>query len=83
MGIPVVNMGDVIRKEVLKRGLEPNDFNTGMVATQLRKCEGMDAVAIRCISQIKKQVLTSLLWMGYAGLLKWNVSGENSEKASS
>ncbi len=54
MGIPVINMGDVIRKEVLIRGLEPNDSNTGMVATQLRKCEGMDAVAIRCISQIKE-----------------------------
>jgi dephospho-CoA kinase len=54
MGIPVINMGDVIRKEVLKRGLEPNDSNTGMVATQLRKCEGMNAVAIRCISQIKE-----------------------------
>ena len=44
MGIPVINMGDVIRKEVLRRGLEPNDSNTGMVATDLRKCEGMDAV---------------------------------------
>ena len=53
-GIPVVNMGDVIRKEVLKRGLEPNDSNTGMVATDLRKCEGMDAVARRCISQIRE-----------------------------
>ncbi len=52
MGIPVVNMGDVIRKEVLKRGLAPNDSNTGMVATDLRKCEGMDAVAKRCVSQI-------------------------------
>jgi dephospho-CoA kinase len=54
MNIPVVNMGDVIRKEVLRRGLEPNDFNTGMVATDLRKCEGMDAVARRCISQIRE-----------------------------
>lgn len=53
MGIPVINMGDVIRKEVSKRGLEPNDSNTGMVATQLRKCEGMDAVAVRCTSQIR------------------------------
>jgi dephospho-CoA kinase len=52
--IPVVNMGDVIRREVLRRGLEPNDPNTGMVATDLRKCEGMDAVARRCISQIKE-----------------------------
>ena len=54
MGIPVINMGDVIRREVLSRGLEPNDSNTGMVATDLRKCEGMDAVAVRCISQIKE-----------------------------
>lgn len=54
MGIPVVNMGDVIRKEVLRLGLEPTDSNTGKVATDLRKCEGMDAVARRCISQIKE-----------------------------
>jgi dephospho-CoA kinase len=54
MGIPVIIMGDVIRREVLRRGLEPNDSNTGMVATELRKCEGMDAVAIRCVSQIRK-----------------------------
>lgn len=55
MGIPVVNMGDVIRKEVLSRGLEPTDSNTGMVATDLRKCEGMDAVAKRCIYQIREK----------------------------
>ncbi|AKB16865.1 MULTISPECIES: dephospho-CoA kinase [unclassified Methanosarcina] len=54
MGIPVIIMGDVIRKEVLRRGLEPNDSNTGMVATDLRKCEGMDAVSRRCISQIRE-----------------------------
>ncbi|MGV8076205.1 MAG: dephospho-CoA kinase [Methanosarcina sp.] len=54
MGIPVINMGDVIRREVLSRGLEPNDSNTGMVATDLRKYEGMDAVAVRCVSQIKE-----------------------------
>ncbi|MCQ1536780.1 flagellar hook-basal body complex protein FliE [Methanosarcina sp. KYL-1] len=54
MGVPVVNMGDVIRKEVLKQGLEPSDANTGMVATDLRKREGMDAVAKRCVSQIRE-----------------------------
>ena len=54
MGIPVINMGDVIRKEVSRRGLEPTDSNTGMVATDLRKCEGMDAVARRCIFQIRE-----------------------------
>jgi dephospho-CoA kinase len=54
MNIPVVNMGDVIRAEVLKRELEPNDSNTGMVATDLRNCEGMDVVSRRCISHIRK-----------------------------
>ncbi len=54
MSIPVVNMGDVIREEVFRRELEPNDSNTGMVATDLRKCEGMDAIARRCISHIRK-----------------------------
>ncbi len=54
MSIPVVNMGDVIREEVLKRELEPNDSNTGMVAADLRKCEGMDVVARRCVSHIRK-----------------------------
>ncbi|MDD2438934.1 MAG: dephospho-CoA kinase [Methanosarcinaceae archaeon] len=54
VGIPVITMGDVIRKEVLKRGLEPSDSNTGKVATALRKSEGMDAVANRCISLIRE-----------------------------
>jgi dephospho-CoA kinase len=54
MEIPVVNMGDVIRNEVLRRGLEPSDSNTGMVASDLRKCEGMDAIAKRCISRIRE-----------------------------
>ena len=68
MGIPVVNMGDVIRKEVLRRGLEPSDANTGMVATDLRKCEGMDAVAKRCISQIQETGSKLLVVDGVRGI---------------
>jgi dephospho-CoA kinase len=68
MGIPVVNMGDVIRKEVLKRGLEPNDPNTGMVATDLRKCEGMGAVARRCVSQIRETCSDLVVVDGVRGI---------------
>ncbi len=53
MGIPVVIMGDVIREEAEKRGLPPTDENIGGVASQLRKEEGMDAIARRCIPKIK------------------------------
>ncbi|MCD4703974.1 MAG: flagellar hook-basal body complex protein FliE [Methanosarcinaceae archaeon] len=53
MGIDVVNMGNVIRKEVIRRGLEPTDANTGSVANDLRDKEGMDSIAKRCIPTIR------------------------------
>ena len=54
MGIPVVVMGDVVRDEALKRGLELTDENLGKVAAELRKKEGMDAIARRCIPKIRE-----------------------------
>ena len=53
MGMPVVVMGDVLRDEVRERGLPPTDENIGAVAGQLRKDEGMDAIARRCIPRIQ------------------------------
>lgn len=51
--VPVVTMGDVIRDEVERRGLEPTDENMGRVATALRDEEGDDAVARRCVEEIR------------------------------
>jgi predicted RNA binding protein with dsRBD fold (UPF0201 family)/shikimate kinase len=53
MGMPVVVMGDVLREEVRERGLPPTDENIGAVANQLRKDEGMDAIAKRCVPKIE------------------------------
>ncbi len=53
MGIPVVVMGDVLREEVRRRGLEPTDENIGGTASELRREEGMDAIARRCIPKIE------------------------------
>lgn len=53
MGMPVITMGDVLREEVRARGLPPTDENIGGVANQLRKDEGMDAIARRCIPKIE------------------------------
>ena len=53
-GITVINMGDVIREEVVRRGLEATDANTGGVGTDLREKEGRDAVAKRCIPKIRE-----------------------------
>ncbi len=54
MGIPVVVMGDVVREEVRRRGLELTDENAGKVATELRRKEGMDAIAKRIIPKVRE-----------------------------
>jgi len=54
MGIPVLVMGDVIREEALRRGLEPNDENLGKIGNQLREMEGPAAVAERCMQNLAR-----------------------------
>lgn len=53
LGIPVINMGDIVREENAMRGLPPTDENIGGTGTALRMEEGMDAVAKRCIPRIR------------------------------
>jgi len=52
LGIPVINMGDIVREETAKRGLLPKDVNIGGTGTALRGEEGMDAIAKRCVPRI-------------------------------
>jgi len=52
-GIPVVNMGDVVREETARRGLPPTDENIGGTGTSLRREEGMDVIAQRCVPKIR------------------------------
>ena len=47
-------MGDVIRNETKRRGLEPNAKNTGDVMKMLRKEFGDSAVADLCLKEIEK-----------------------------
>lgn len=57
--IPVVVMGDAVREEVIRRGLELTDENLGRVASELRQKEGMDAIAKRCIPKIRDEARKS------------------------
>ena len=54
MNIPVVVMGDVIREEAARRGLDPTDKNLGAVGNDLREKEGPDAIAARCLAKIRE-----------------------------
>lgn len=53
--IPVINMGDEVREEAKRRGLPPTDENIGGTGTALRRDEGMDAIAKRCVPKIRAQ----------------------------
>ncbi len=52
--IPVVSMGDEVRAEAVRRGLPPTDENIGGTGTALRRDEGMDAIARRCVPKIRE-----------------------------
>ncbi|MCK9630397.1 MAG: flagellar hook-basal body complex protein FliE [Methanoregula sp.] len=67
MGIPVIVMGDMIRKAVQVAGLEPNDTNFGATANRLRAEQGMDAIARLCVPEIKRQSSPLVLVDGIRG----------------
>lgn len=48
-GHPIIVMGDVIREETKRRGLEANRENTKKVALELREIDGPGAIAKHCI----------------------------------
>ena len=52
-GIPVVVMGDVIRAECRRRGLDPAQHH-GRIAGALREEEGDDAIAARTLPRIRE-----------------------------
>ncbi|MCX6682864.1 MAG: AAA family ATPase [Methanoregula sp.] len=65
--IPIVVMGDVIRRAVEKAGMAPTDENMGALATKLRLDLGMDAIARLCIPEIQDQRAPIVLVDGIRG----------------
>lgn len=54
MGLEVIVMGDVIRKEAASLDLEPTDENLGMVGNMLRSTDGPAAIAKRTIDLARR-----------------------------
>ncbi|EMA67390.1 AAA family ATPase [Halorubrum distributum] len=57
-GIPVVVMGDVVRAECRRRGLDPAQHH-GQMAGTLREEEGDDAIAARTLPRIREAAAES------------------------
>jgi len=60
-GIPVISLGDVVREEIIKRGLEPTLTNLLSVANELRRTLGKDAIAKLAINKIMNTCLSSCI----------------------
>jgi len=53
-GYGVITMGDVVREETAKQGLEPTPENVGKVMLELRKKSGEEVIAEKCVPKIAK-----------------------------
>jgi dephospho-CoA kinase len=67
MGIPVIVMGDVIRKAVEDAGLPLTDRNLGETAGRMRAENGMDAIARLCVPEIRSQEAQLVIVDGIRG----------------
>jgi len=67
MGIPVIVMGDVIRKAVQDAGLPLTDKNLGETAGRIRAENGMDAIARLCVPEIRNQEAPLVIVDGIRG----------------
>ncbi|EHP85259.1 AAA family ATPase [Methanotorris formicicus] len=52
--IPVVSMGDVVREETRKSGLELTPENVGNMAIKLREMYGKEAIAVPCLKYVEE-----------------------------
>ena len=63
----VVVMGDIVREETTKKGLELTPENVGQVMLELREREGPQTVARRCIPRIQASTAKAVIVDGLRG----------------
>ncbi len=72
-GYEVVVMGDVVREETRKRGLELNPKNIGVVMLDMRKTGGAGVIAEKCVPTIKAMESKKIIVDGLRSLDEANV----------
>lgn len=81
-GFPVIAMGDIIREELRRRGLEPNPANTGTVMLDLREHEGPAAVARRCLDELRAMTSETVVIEGCRSIAELEVFEQYAESVS-
>jgi len=82
LGYAVVIMGDVVRQETTKRGLELTPENVGKVMLELRAEGGNYVIAQKCIPKITEQASQKVLVDGLRSLYEADIFKENFVKFS-
>lgn len=82
LGLNVLALGDVIREETERRGLEPTPKNMGAVMLQLRADEGQDAVARRLLPKIEASPSATVIVEGVRSLHELDVLRSKCEVAT-
>jgi dephospho-CoA kinase len=72
-GYAVVVMGDVVRNETRKRGLELNPQNIGRVMLELREAGGAGVIAEKCIVEIEQAQSAKVIVDGFRSLSEADV----------
>ena len=67
-GYNVIAMGDEVRAEAKKRGVQPTPENLGRIMLELRQLEGEAAIAKRCIPKIEREEKHKILVDGIRSL---------------
>jgi dephospho-CoA kinase len=80
IGYAIVVMGDVIRQETLKRGLELTPESVGKVMLQMREEGGNYIIAQKCIPKIEEQTSSKVLVDGLRSLYEANIFKEHFAK---
>jgi dephospho-CoA kinase len=80
LGYDIVVMGDVVREETTKRGLELSPQNVGKVMLQLREEGGNFVVAKKCIPKIEEQASPKVLVDGLRSLYEADIFKEHFSK---
>jgi dephospho-CoA kinase len=67
-GYAVVVMGDEVREEARRRGMQATPENMGRIMLELRRLEGEASIARRCISKIEKTSASRVIVDGVRSL---------------
>lgn len=82
IGYAVVVMGDVVREETRKRGMELNPKNVGQVMLELRKTGGNGVVAEKCVPKIIQEENNRIIVDGLRSLYEVDVLKSHFQKFS-